>query len=135
CLNRLVITSALTQQVQRETMAIQQESRSDIMMLLDNLKVAAKVALSSGSILALLLISAGISAWGLTAAQDNFTDYRALARETVAAGDVQAQLLSGRCSVEDFIVSGSEEAARQFDERTNAAEAALGAALELFTDS
>src|SRR3546814_3224928 len=114
-LNRLVMTSALIQQVLRETMAISERKQIRTMMLLDNLKVAAKVALSSGSILALLLISAGISAWGLTAAQENFTDYRALARETVATGDVQAQLLSARFPVTDFILSGSEEAARQLD--------------------
>src|SRR3546814_10499776 len=69
------------------------------MQFLDNMKVAAKVALSSGSILALLLLSAAISVWGLSTAKDNFSTYRSLARQTAAAGEAQAQLLTARIGV------------------------------------
>src|SRR3546814_20729710 len=75
------------------------------MQFLDNMKVAAKVALSSGSILALLLLSAAISVWGLSTAKDNFSTYRSLARQTAAAGEAQAQLLTARIGVKDFIRS------------------------------
>src|SRR3546814_19267058 len=104
------------------------------MQFLYNMKVAAKVALSSGSILALLLLSAAISVWGLSTAKDNFSTYRSLARKTAAAGEAQAQLLTARIGVKDFILTGSEESVRLVNERINASEEALGAAVQLFTD-
>src|SRR3546814_13305219 len=57
------------------------------MQFLDNMKVAAKVAFSSGSILALLLLSAAISVWGLSSAMDNYSTYRSLARRPAADGE------------------------------------------------
>jgi len=103
------------------------------MKFLDNVKVAAKVALSSGSILALLLISAGISVWGLTSANDHFTSYRSLARQTNAAAKAQAQLISARVQIKEFNLTGSDEAAKLVRERATASEAGLTAALGMFT--
>ncbi|MEQ9607139.1 MAG: methyl-accepting chemotaxis protein [Kiloniellaceae bacterium] len=104
------------------------------MSFLDNMKVAAKVALSSGSILALLLISAGISVWGLSTAESNFDDYRKLARQTVTGAEARGQLLSARIRVKDFIITGSEESAKLVDERAAASSAALATALGLYED-
>jgi methyl-accepting chemotaxis protein/CHASE3 domain sensor protein len=104
------------------------------MTFLDNMKVAVKVAISSGSILALLLVSAGISVWGLTTAKDNFSTYRSLARQTAVAGSTQAELLSARIQVKDFILTGSEHSVNEVHERIDAAEADLAAAMDLFSD-
>src|SRR3546814_13543579 len=98
------------------------------------MKVAAKVALSSGSILALLLLSAAISVWGLSTAKDNFSTYRSLARQTAAAGEAQAQLLTARIVVIDSILTRREASVRMVTERIDASAAALGSAMQLFTD-
>ncbi|WP_340120163.1 methyl-accepting chemotaxis protein, partial [Pelagibius sp. 7325] len=104
------------------------------MSFLDNMKVATKVALSSGSILALLLVSAGISVWGLSSAKSNFSDYRSLARQTKGAAEAQAELLSARIRVKDFILTGSEEAVQLVNQRVESSRASLAAALQLFTE-
>src|SRR3546814_15697228 len=70
---------------------------------LDNLKIAGKVALSSGSILVLFLISSAMAIWGLTTARTGFADYRSLTAQTNGASRVQAELHAASIGVKDFI--------------------------------
>src|SRR3546814_13302089 len=104
------------------------------MQFLGHMTVSSKCSLSSGSFLALLLLSAATSVWGLSTAKYNLSTYRSLARQTAAAGEAQAQLLTARIGVKDFILTGSEESVRLVNERIDASEEALGAAVQLFTD-
>src|SRR3546814_17337053 len=76
---------------------------------LDNLKIAGKVALSSGSILVLFLISSAMAIWGLTTARTGFADYRSLTEKTNGAYRVQAELQAASIGVKDFIITGRVE--------------------------
>src|SRR3546814_20655038 len=77
---------------------------------LDNLKIAGKVALSSGSILDLFLISSAMAIWGLTTPRTGSADYRRLTAQTHEASRVQAELQEARNGVKDFIITRSAEA-------------------------
>src|SRR3546814_3596376 len=55
-----------------------------------------------------------ISDWSSDACS---SDLRSLARQTAAAGEAQAQLLTARIGVKDFILTGSEESVRLVNER------------------
>ncbi|MBU2091901.1 MAG: hypothetical protein KKB63_15185, partial [Alphaproteobacteria bacterium] len=88
------------------------------MSFLDNLKVATKVAVSSGTILVLLLVASGIAVFGLVTAQNSFADYRLLARQTNAEATVQGHLLSTQLGVQNFMRFHTEDAAQVVVEGT-----------------
>src|SRR5690606_33856203 len=105
------------------------------MKQLDNLRIAGKVALSSGSILVLFLISSAMAIWGLTTARSGFADYRSLTAQTNAASRVQAELQAASIGVKDFIISGRDEAAEAVTQRLSGAEAAIAEALAVIADA
>jgi len=104
------------------------------MKYLDNLKITAKVAIISGSILVLLLVSSGIAVWGLTTADAASAEYRRFTARTNAAATAQAELLAASLGVKDFLISGSDTAARTVSERVANADAAIATLLDLNAD-
>ncbi|MBF0334685.1 MAG: Tar ligand binding domain-containing protein, partial [Alphaproteobacteria bacterium] len=74
------------------------------MKALANIRVATKVYGGFGTVLALLVVVAVVAFFGLNGANDNFGDYRGLARQTNAAGRVQANMLETRLQVKNFII-------------------------------
>ena len=90
-----------------------------------DLRVAGKVALCAGAVLALLFIVAAVAAFGLGSTQWNFDDYRKTAQRASAATHLQSSLLSASIAVKDFMLSSSATAQ---DEVGSAATDGLGGA-------
>ena len=100
-----------------------------------NLKVGKKIGLGSGAILAFLAVVSGVSYFGLSGANDEFGEYRTLARQTNQMGRIQANLLSARLGVKDYIIKNSEEAAQIVRQRAETTEEIIHGAEELFQGS
>ena len=73
------------------------------MNLLNRLKISTKVFVGFAVVLSLLVVIVSVSLYSLVAANENFQEYRALARQTNAEGRVQANMLMIRMNVKDFL--------------------------------
>ena len=93
---------------------------------IQNMKVGMKIGLGSALILAFLMVVAGTSFFGLTGANANFKDYRSIARQTNQMGRIQANLLSARLGVKDYIIKGSDKAANAVNSRIGTLETCAG---------
>ena len=93
-----------------------------------NLRVGIKIGIGLGVVLAFLVAVGGVSYFGLTAGDESFEHYRTLAQQTNQMGRVQANLLSARLGVKDFIIQNSENAAQVVRER-------VGSTKDIFTES
>ena len=82
-----------------------------------NMKVGKKIGLGSGAILAFLVILSVVSFISLSDANSNFSTYRQTARESNQLGRIQANLLTARIAVKNFIQSQSEEAVDAVNQR------------------
>jgi methyl-accepting chemotaxis protein/CHASE3 domain sensor protein len=74
-----------------------------------NLKIGVRLGLGIGFVLVLLTIVAGAAYLGLSDGNQNFTDYRSMARQTAAASVMNDRLGSARLNVKDFLLKGSDE--------------------------
>ncbi|TQV77756.1 HAMP domain-containing methyl-accepting chemotaxis protein [Denitrobaculum tricleocarpae] len=100
-----------------------------------NLSVGKKVGFGSGAILFFLVIVGGLAAYGLSMANSQFKEYRSLARQTNEMGRIQANLLSARLGVKDYIIKNSLEAAQTVRDRASTTEEIIQDAEELFQGS
>ncbi len=80
------------------------------------MKLSAKLMVGFGSVLGLLLILAAISFWALENANEGFTQYRGLARDTNLSGRLQANMLMVRMNVKDFIITGKNEELKHYND-------------------
>lgn len=103
--------------------------------ILTNLKILQKIGLGFGIILAFLMIVSAVSFFGLSGANNQFADYRTLARQTNQMGRIQANLLSARLGVKDYIIKNSEDAAANVKSRAQATEKNILEAKTLFKNS
>ena len=87
------------------------------MGILNNLKIWVKVACGTGLLLILLLVIGVVAYESLNAALGDFTDYRHIARQNNALGRIQANMLEVRVHAKDFLIKGSDDAARDVQER------------------
>ncbi len=78
------------------------------MNFLKNVKVSTKIFGGFGVIVVFLAVVSGIGYFGLSGANDNFQSYRALARQTNAAGRIQANMLVTRLNVKNFVIQASD---------------------------
>ncbi len=115
--------------------AEQDNQRKESVRYFSNLKVGRKIGLGLGTVLTFLVVVSAISYEGLSTANDRFTDYRAVARQTNQLGRIQANLLLARLGVKDYIIKNSEDAAEMVRKRTEATQAIIGEARKLFEDS
>ncbi|MCW8915896.1 MAG: methyl-accepting chemotaxis protein [Magnetovibrio sp.] len=79
------------------------------MNFLKKLKISTKVFTGFGVVLLLLAVVALEGFISLNGADENFSDYRSLARQTNQAGRIQANLLMTRMNVKNFVISANEE--------------------------
>ncbi len=103
--------------------------------LFTNLTVGKKIGLGSGAVLAFLVIVSGLGFFGLSHANSQFKEYRTLARQTNQMGRIQANLLSARLGVKNYILHNSEEAADVVRKRASTTEDIIHGAEELFQGS
>lgn len=119
--------------IRPETSAAPAESKGGSSKI-TNLKVGVKVGLGSGVILLFLIAVSVVSALGLSGANTNFGDYRQLARQTNQMGRIQANLLTARLGVKDYILKGTEEAAANVTKRIGTLKELIKEAETLITD-
>ena len=79
------------------------------MKLLSNRSISTKVLAGFGLVILLLVGISIVSLISLTNADRHFKDYRALARQTVADGRVQANMLMTRIFAKNFVIDASPE--------------------------
>jgi methyl-accepting chemotaxis protein len=82
-----------------------------------NMKVGRKIGLGSGLILAFLIAASLVGFFGLSGADENFSYYRQTARESNQLGRIQANLLTARIAVKNFIQNQTEESIAVVNER------------------
>ncbi|WP_419785853.1 methyl-accepting chemotaxis protein [Pseudodesulfovibrio sp.] len=80
------------------------------------MRLSTKLFLGFGTVLVLLLLLGGISFWAISNANNGFTSYRAMARDTNLSGRLQANMLMVRMNVKDFILTGSEKDIKEYTE-------------------
>ena len=85
-----------------------------------DLKISTKLFVGFGAVIALLIVLALIAVGGLIRANGNFSDYRALAREANQASRVQANLLTTRVGVKDFVIRANDRAIETVNQRAAA---------------
>lgn len=77
-----------------------------ILSLPQNIKIAARVYFGFGVVIALLCASAAISLLGLSSASDNFSNYRGMALDRVAANQVMHEVAATRIAAKNFVING-----------------------------
>lgn len=80
------------------------------------MKLSTKLSLGFGIVIALLLTLAGVGFWAMEESADGFLQYRGLARDTNLSGRLQANMLMVRMNVKDFMITGSDEDIKQYQE-------------------
>ncbi len=99
--------------------------------MLRKLSVSGKIWVGFGSVLILLIVMGSVSILSLREVQGLFSQYRVIARETNEAGRVQANLLSTRMGVKDFIIHENEAAIQRVHDRAAAMQELIATATRL----
>lgn len=86
-------------------------------MNLNKLSLKAKLICGFSAVLILLIVIALTGFYALKSASTGFEHYREMARATNLAGRIQANMLTARMDVKNFLISGSQKALDDFDER------------------
>ena len=81
-----------------------------------NVSIAKKIVIGFSCVLILMILMGIISLVALNKASNGFTEYRGMAINTNLAGRLQANMLMVRMNVKDYIISGSDESLKQFNE-------------------
>lgn len=77
--------------------------------MLKNTKIATKIYIGFGSVLILALLVAGVGLTGLQNAEQTFSQYRKLARQTNSDGRIQANMLMTRIFAKNFVIDANRE--------------------------
>ena len=82
-------------------------------------KLSLKFKLVGGffTVVVLMLIVSLIGYYALNHASIGFGEYREMARDSNLAGRLQANMLMVRMNVKNYLISGSDEALKQYGER------------------
>ena len=80
------------------------------MAFLNKIKIPTKIFAGFGIVIGLLLLAAGIGSLSLADTNEDYDEHRALARQTVAVGRVQANMLMTRIHAKDFVSGGTRKA-------------------------
>jgi signal transduction histidine kinase/ActR/RegA family two-component response regulator len=104
------------------------------MRLLNNLSISTKVFSGFAIILLLLLIISAVSLSSLYRADQNFKQYRSLARQTNAAGRIQANMLMTRIFAKNFVINASGDNIAGVENRARATIEMIENARSLTTD-
>lgn len=99
-----------------------------------NIKVGMKIGGGFAVILLILATVATVSVLGLDGAVTNFKNYRGLALQTNQMGRIQANLLSARLGVKDYVIKGTDAAAKTVEKRIATLNTLIKEAEALFKD-
>ena len=93
-----------------------------------------KVWAGFGVVLAGLVVVSVVSWRALGSATEGFSDYRGLARETAASGEIESEMLLTRMAVKDFIIRQDASSVTKVDERVKASQHAAAEADKVITE-
>jgi len=82
----------------------------------NNLKIGIRLGIGIGTVLALLIIVAGTAYFGLSSGNNNFSEYRTMARQTAASGVMNGELLSTRLNVISFLRKGDDKSVEKVNQ-------------------
>jgi methyl-accepting chemotaxis protein len=97
-----------------------------------NLNISTKIFANSIFLLVALAVVATITYVGLSDAGKQFGDYRTIARQTKALGQIQSNILTARLYAKDYLISNSDEAAKTVSDRVTATENLIKESRSLF---
>ncbi|KJY91838.1 methyl-accepting chemotaxis protein [Pseudoalteromonas piscicida] len=86
--------------------------------MLTKLKLGQQLSVSFGIMIVLMIMLSGVAYVGLSGGFGNFVEYRSLARASNLASSLEANLLSTRVNVLNFLKQQSQEDIRQFEQKT-----------------
>ncbi|TVM30549.1 methyl-accepting chemotaxis protein [Oceanidesulfovibrio marinus] len=98
------------------------------------MSLARKLTAGFAVVLVLLLVISTVSFFALETANEGFTDYRTLARDTNLMGRAQANMLQTRMKAKDFILSASEADKQAFETEFQKAKEFIDQAFNEITD-
>lgn len=75
--------------------------------MLNNLTIKKKLILSFSTIALLVILLSVYNIFGINKSADGFTNYRAMAKDTVLASGVQSDMLMVRMIVKDYLKTKS----------------------------
>jgi PAS domain S-box-containing protein len=101
------------------------------MNILKNISIPAKITLGFGTVIFALLVVAAVGIYNLTNANNNYVEYRSLARQTNEDGRVQANMLMTRIFAKDFVIKPTEESIQGVNQRARATIELINGAQEL----
>jgi len=84
---------------------------------INDLKISTKIIVGIGIILSLLIMTNVMSSLSLNTTKDHFTDYRSIARNTNLIGRLQANMLTTRLGVKNFVISGTDSSIKEVKDR------------------
>jgi signal transduction histidine kinase/DNA-binding response OmpR family regulator len=105
------------------------------MELFANKSISTKVLTGFGIVILLLVGISIVSLISLTDADRHFKDYRVLARQTVAAARVQANMLMTRIFAKNFVIDASSENIEGVEQRAKTTVEMIAQARELSSDA
>ncbi|WP_051303634.1 response regulator [Psychromonas aquimarina] len=85
--------------------------------MLENLKLSSILNFGFGLLLSVIVTMSVVSYNGLESASNGFSNYRNLARDTVLAGRLQANMLLVRLYVKEFFKSGRQQSVLNYQDR------------------
>ena len=112
-----------------------QSGPGGLMARFANLNVGKKVGVGSGIVLAFLIAVSGVGVFSLITTESEFGSYRQTARESNELGRIQANLLSARIAVKNFIQEQSESAIETTSQRVQVVQDLIEKSRGLFTDA
>jgi len=99
-----------------------------------DMKVGTKIKMGFGITIALLMLISIIGYYSLSNSSDGINRYRAIARNTNNVGRVQANLLTMRMNVKDFLITSSETDIKEFKEYFEITTTLAGETLEMINN-
>lgn len=81
------------------------------------MKISARIIIGFVSIIAIMVVLSGFMIYEMRVIGDGFKTYRGLALQTNQAGRVQANLLTARLNVKNFIISATPETIKAVNDR------------------
>jgi methyl-accepting chemotaxis protein len=99
-----------------------------------NLKIGMRLAIGIGFVLALLLVVAGTAYFALSGANDNFSAYRQLARQSATAANWNGDLAMTRFHNRVFLAKQTDEAAQQTFDAISVLTTEIAKEKEIFVD-
>ncbi|MCF6216209.1 MAG: methyl-accepting chemotaxis protein [Emcibacter sp.] len=92
-------------------------SQGSLISIINDLKISTKIITGIGMILGLLIVTSIMSSFSLNTTKEQFLNYRLIAINTNMIARVQANLLTTRLGVKNFVIYGTDESINVVRER------------------